>query len=138
MLGRTSAPSHRLLIYGIGCALFVAGALVNAGLYSALGVIIFMVCLLFARPLLDIAYFPVQLKVIDVVSAKEQRNEFAYIFNHEFGLYAGRLLGCGLFILLARYVSDGFALRYALLVIAVVHFCGWFMMRNILSEKEMA
>jgi YQGE family putative transporter len=138
VLGRTSAPSHRLLIYGIGCALFVAGALANAGLYSAPGVIFFMVCLLFARPLLDIAYFPVQLKVIDVVSAKEQRNEFAYIFNHEFGLYAGRLLGCGLFILLARYVSDTVALRYALLVIAILHFGGWFMMRNILREKEMA
>ncbi|MGI9159184.1 MAG: MFS transporter [Saprospiraceae bacterium] len=138
VLGRTSAPAHRLLIYGIGCALFVAGALANAGLYSALGVLIFMVCLLFARPLLDIAYFPVQLKVIDVVSEKEQRNEFAYIFNHEFGLYTGRLLGCGLFILLARYVSDDFALRYALLVIALVHFGGWFMMRNILREKEMA
>ncbi len=29
------------------------------------------------------------------------------------------------------------ALRYALLVIAVVHFTGWFMMQNILREKEM-
>ncbi len=138
VLGRTSAPTHRLLIYGVGCALFVAGAGANAGLYSAPGVIIFMVCLLFARPLLDIAYFPVQLKVIDVVSEKEQRNEFAYIFNHEFGLYVGRLLGCGLFILLARYASDYIALRYALPVIAMVHFGGWFMMKNILREKEMA
>jgi hypothetical protein len=51
---------------------------------------------------LDIAYFPVQLKVIDAVAAKEKRNEFAYIFNHELGLYLGRLIGCGLFIVLAR------------------------------------
>ncbi|MCC7504264.1 MAG: hypothetical protein IT259_03140 [Saprospiraceae bacterium] len=138
ILGRVTLPGHRLRIYLIACSLFVLGALANAGLYSAAGVLIFMICLLFARPLLDIAYFPVQLKVIDVVSAKEQRNEFAYIFNHEFGLYAGRLFGCGLFILLARYVSDYVALRYALLVIAAVHFLGWFMMRNILKEKEMA
>ena len=138
VLGRVAKPEDRLKIYGIGCGLFVLAALFNAGLYSATGVILFMVCLLFARPLLDIAYFPIQLKVIDVVSAKEGRNEFAYIFNHELGLYLGRLFGCGLFIVLARYVSDYVALRYALLAIAVVHLFGWFMMRNILGEKEMA
>ncbi len=136
VLGRTSAPRHRLLIYGIGCALFVLGALFNAGMYSALGVILFVLCLLFARPLLDIAYFPVQLKVIDVVAEKEKRNAFAYIFNHELGLYLGRLFGCGLFIVLARYVSEYAALRYALLVIAAVHFMGWFMMRNIVKDLD--
>ncbi len=137
VLGRVTFPKHRLLIYGIGCGLFVLGALFNAVLFSAPGVILFMMCLLFARPLLDIAYFPTQLKVIDVVAKKENRNEFAYIFNHELGLYLGRLFGCGLFIVLARYVSEYVALRFALLVIASVHFLGWFMMRKIVGEKEM-
>lgn len=136
VLGRITAPKHRLLIYLIGCSLFVLGALFNAGMYSALGVILFVLCLLFARPLLDIAYFPTQLKVIDVVAEKEKRNEFAYIFNHELGLYLGRLFGCGLFIVLARYVSEYAALRYALLVIAVVHFMGWFAMRNVTRDLE--
>lgn len=134
VLGRTSAPKHRLMIYGIGCGLFVLGAFLNASLYSSTGVILFVLCLLFARPLLDIAYFPIQLKVIDVVSEREGRNEFAYIFNHELGLYLGRLFGCGLFIVLARYVSEYAALRYALLVIAVVHFMGWFAMRGIVKD----
>ncbi|MFN9900252.1 MAG: MFS transporter, partial [bacterium] len=98
----------------------------------------FMMCLLFARPLLDIAYFPIQLKVIDYVAEKEKRNEFSYIFNHELGLYLGRLFGCGLFIVLARYVSEYAALRYALLVIAVLHALGWFMAKSILKEKELA
>jgi len=138
ILGRVTGPKHRLLIYGIGCLLFMVGALLNATLYSALGVILFMMCLLFARPLLDIAYFPIQLKVIDYVAEKEKRNEFSYIFNHELGLYLGRLLGCGLFIVLARYVSEYAALRYALLVIAVLHALGWFMARSILKEKELA
>ena len=75
VLGRVTGPNHRLLIYGIGCLLFMVGALLNAALYSALGVILFMMCLLFARPLLDIAYFPIQLKVIDYVAEKEKRNE---------------------------------------------------------------
>ncbi len=136
VLGRTAAPKHRLLIYGIGCTLFVVGALMNAVMYSALGVILFVLCLLFARPLLDIAYFPIQLKVIDLLAEKEGRNAFAYIFNHELGLYLGRLFGCGLFILLAWYVSDYVALRYALLVIAVVHFMGYFMAKNIVRDLE--
>lgn len=136
VLGRTTKPEHRLTIFTMGLSLFVIGALINASLYSSLGVILFVLCLIFARPLLDIAYFPIQLKVIDFVAAKEKRNEFAYIFNHEIGLYVGRLFGCGLFILLARYVSDYAALRYALLVIALVHFASVFMARNILKDKS--
>ena len=135
LLGRRSKPEHRLRIYAIGLTLFVLGAFLNTALYSSLGVILFVICLIFARPLLDIAYFPIQLKVIDYVAAKEKRNEFSYIFNHEIGLYVGRLLGCGLFIVLARYVSDYVALRYALLVIAVIHFLGIFMAKNILNDK---
>ncbi len=131
ILGRVSKPEHRLMIYFIGCILFVVGAAFNALLYSSLGVILFILCLVFARPLLDIAYFPIQLKVIDIVSAKEGRNEFSYILNHEFGLYVGRLFGCGLFILLARYVSEYVALRYALLFIAMIHLGGAFMAQNI-------
>jgi YQGE family putative transporter len=130
-LGRVSKPEHRLTIYFVGCILFVIGATFNAVLYSSIGVILFILCLLFARPLLDIAYFPIQLKVIDIVAAKEGRNEFSYILNHEFGLYAGRLFGCGLFIVLARYVSEYVALRYALLVIAVLHLGGAFMAQSI-------
>jgi YQGE family putative transporter len=135
VLGRRAKPEARLKIYAIGLSLFVLGALINAALYSSLGVILFVLCLIFARPLLDIAYFPIQLKVIDYVAEKEKRNEFSYIFNHEIGLYAGRLLGCGLFIVLAKYVSDTAALRYALLVIALIHFLGIFMAKSILKDK---
>lgn len=131
LLGRISKPKDRLTIYFVGCLLFVLGAAFNAILYSSIGVILFILCLLFARPLLDIAYFPIQLKVIDIVAKKEGRNEFSYILNHEFGLYIGRLFGCALFIILARYVSEYVALRYALLVIALLHLGGAFMAKSI-------
>ena len=72
------------------------------------------------RPLHDIAYFPIQMKVIDVLSKKENRNEFAYIFNHEFGLYVGRVFGLVLFLLLTYYISKDFALKYSLLIIALL------------------
>lgn len=133
-LGRFTKPKHRLTVFTIGLGLFVLGAVFNAALYSSLGVILFVLCLIFARPLLDIAYFPIQLKVIDVVAAKEKRNKFAYIFNHELGLYVGRLFGCGLFILLARNVNEYVALRYALLVIAAVQFLSVFVAKSIVKD----
>jgi len=135
ILGRTTTPEHRLKIFSIGLIIFLAGAVFNAALYSAVGAILFVLCLSFARPLLDIAYFPIQLQVIDFVSAKEKRNDFAYIFNHEIGLLVGRLVGCGLFIILARYVSEYVALRYALLVIAAIQVLSVFMARSILKDK---
>jgi YQGE family putative transporter len=85
-----------------------------------MGVLIFIGCLLLAKPLLDLAYFPIQLQVVDVVSRLEGRNEYAYIFNHEFGLFAGRCLGCGLFLGIAYVWSGNAALKYALPVIALL------------------
>jgi YQGE family putative transporter len=119
-IGRIAKPKHRLIIFSVGLALFAFGGLANAVLFNATGVLLFMICLLLGRPLHDIAYFPIQMQVIDTVSAIEHRNKFAYIFNQEFGFFIGRFAGCGLFILLANTISDTFALRYALLIIGVV------------------
>jgi YQGE family putative transporter len=119
-IGRITRPEHRLVIFTIGLTLFAVGGLANALLFNAAGVLIFMACLLLSRPLHDIAYFPIQMRVIDTVSAIEKRNKFAYIFNQEFGFFIGRFAGCGLFILLANSVTPTFALRYALLIVGVV------------------
>lgn len=119
-IGRNTKPAQRLAVFTLGLSLFVLGGFFNALLFDATGVLLFMVCLLLARPLHDLAYFPLQLRTIEIVSAIEGRNPFAYIFDQEFGFYAGRFVGCGLFILLATQVSDTFALRYALLIIALV------------------
>jgi YQGE family putative transporter len=81
---------------------------------------VFVLCKVLFQPLHDIGYFPIQMRVIDVVSAKEKRSEFAYIFNHEFGLYIGRFFGLGLFIVLATYVSEIFALKYSLIAVALL------------------
>jgi YQGE family putative transporter len=100
-------------------------------LYNAAGAIIFVACMVFSRPLLDLAYFPIQLGVIECVASKEQRNQFAYIFSHEVGLYVGRLFGCMLFILMARFVSEDAALRYVLLAVAIVQFASVFVAKSI-------
>ena len=119
-LGRLSKPKHRIYIFSAGLVIFFIGTLVNGILFSASGVIIFVMCKVLFMPLHDIAYFPIQMKVIDVLSFKENRNQFAYIFNHEFGLYIGRFIGLTLFIVLIYYVSEPFALKYSLIIIATV------------------
>ena len=111
LLGRFSKPKHRILVFGVGITIFLIGTVINGIALSAFGVIVFILCKVFFQPLHDLAYFPIMMKVIDVVSKREDRNQYAYILNHEFGLYTGRVLGLGLFILLAYAVSEIFALR---------------------------
>jgi len=136
IIGRISKPRHRIYIFSIGLILFAVGAFINAGLYSSPGVILFMLCLVMARPLLDVAYFPIQLKVIDIVANIEKRNEFSYFLNHEFGLYLGRFVGCGLFIVLTWLITEDFALKYALLIIAVIQLLSIFVAKNILKTAK--
>jgi YQGE family putative transporter len=120
MVGRLAAPQHRKIVFAAGLLLFFLGAVTNTLLFNAVGVLIFIGCLIVAKPLLDIAYYPIQLQVVDVVSRIEKRNQYAYIFNHEFGLFAGRCLGCGLFLGIAGWWSGIAALKYALPVIALL------------------
>lgn len=114
VVGRTTQPRHRIHILALSVLLFLAGSIPNALFFNQAGVIIFMLCMVLARPLQDLAYFTIQMLDIDTVSALEGRNKYAYLFNQEFGFYFGRLVGCGLFLVLAYQVSDVFALRYAL------------------------
>ncbi len=119
IVGRTARSEHRIWLFFASWLLFALGTLANAALFDRLGVLLFMLLLLLGRPLADIAYFTIQMLVIDTVAAVENRNKYSYIFNQEFGFYIGRFTGCGLFILLAYEISDTFALRYALLVVGV-------------------
>lgn len=136
VLGRTAKPQHRLYIFAGGIIIFFIGALMNQILFSALGVIIFVLSKVIFMPLHDIAYFPIQMRIIDVLSVKENRSEFAYIFNHEFGLYIGRFLGLVLFIYLAFYVSEEVALRYSLLIIAAIQLLSIPLARNIIGHTN--
>ncbi len=120
LIGRMAKPEHRIAILSTGLFIFLIGSIFNGILFSAIGVMVFVLCKVLFQPLHDIGYFPIQMRVIDVVSAKEKRSEFAYIFNHEFGLYIGRFFGLGLFIVLATYVSEIFALKYSLIAVALL------------------
>lgn len=133
-IGRAAKPEHRLYIFAAGLIGFALAAISNGILFNATGVLLFMLFLLVAKPLLDIAYFPIQFSVIDILSKKEHRNEFAYILNHEIGLYAGRFLGAGTFIFLAWYFSNEVALRYAIVIIALLQLLSIAVAKVIIKE----
>lgn len=134
VLGRVTSADDRIKIFATGLVLFLCAALSNAILYSAAGVIVFMLLLLIAKPLLDLAYFPIQFRVIDIVKKIERRSEFSYILNHELGLYVGRFSGAAAFLLLANSFSTTIALRYAILLIAVIQLVSVFIARNIVAS----
>ncbi len=136
ILGRISKPSDRIKIFTAGLLLFALGAVLNGLLFNELGVILFILMLLIGKPLLDLAYFPIQFKVIDIVSKIENRGEFAYILNHEAGLYVGRFLGAGTFIVLAYAVSTEFALRYAIIIIALLQLLSIFVAKKIIARGK--
>tara|TARA_R110001606_G_scaffold65734_15_gene151837 strand:+ start:698 stop:1939 length:1242 start_codon:yes stop_codon:yes gene_type:complete len=136
ILGKVSRPKHRLIIFSFGLICFFFASLFNAVLFSSVGVIIFIFLLLIARPILDIAYFPIQLKVIDLLSELENRNEFAYILNHEFGLYVGRLIGAGTFLGIAFFGDADIALRYALLIIGILQLLAIVIAKQLLTQQN--
>ena len=135
VLGKYSKPKHRLIIFSIGLICFFLASFFNGLLFNTTGVILFMFLLLIARPVLDIAYFPIQLKVIDVLSKIENRNEFSYILNHEFGLFVGRFLGAGTFLVIAYFVNADIALRYALLIIGTLQLLSIVIAKQLLKQQ---
>lgn len=135
LLGRFSKPEHRILIFGVGITLFLIGSIVNGIELSVMGVMVFVLCKVFFQPLHDLAYYPIMMKVIDVVSKRENRNQYAYILNHEFGLFAGRVTGLGLFIFLAFSVSEIFALRYSLIIVALLQMLSIPLAKNIMKHS---
>lgn len=135
IIGRISGPAHRLRIFAAGLILFAVAALFNGILYNEVGVILFMLFLLLAKPLMDLAYFPIQFSVIDILSKKENRGEFAYILNHEAGLYVGRFLGAATFLVLAYGFNVEIALRYAIIIIAVLQLSSIYVAKVIMRER---
>jgi YQGE family putative transporter len=133
ILGRTTGPKHRVLIYSVAVIAFAVGALTNSLLYSAIGVLIFIACQTLSQPLQEIAYFGTQMLLIDVTSYLEKRNEYSYIFNLEFSYLLGRSSGLIFFLVLAENYSSTFALRYALAVVAVIQLSGIFLVKHILA-----
>lgn len=136
VLGRMARPQDRLKIFVGGLVVFFVGTLFNGLLFSATGVVLFVLCKVVFQPLFDLPYFPIMMKTIDVVAKIEARNEYAYILSHEFGLFLGRAFGLLLFIFLAYEISQEFALKYALIIVAALQLLAYPLAKNIINETN--
>lgn len=132
-MGKYSKPKDRIKIYLVSTLLFLVGSMINSCFMNSTAVIIFLLMMIVARPMYDLAYFPIQMQVIDSLKEKEGRSEYSYIFSHECGLYGGRLFGCGLFILIAYTISDTAALIYTLPIVTLIQFISLFLVKKILK-----
>lgn len=136
VLGRVARPGHRLWIFLASVLIFFVGTLCNGIMFSAMGVIAFVLCKVIFQPLFDLAYFPVMMKTIDVVAKIEHRNEYTYIMTHEVGMFIGRFFGLSLFIALAYFISEDFALKYALVIVAALQMLAYPLAKNITKHSE--
>lgn len=136
ILGRVAKPEDRMKIFGFGLLVFFLGTLANCMLFSAAGVIIFILCKVLFQPLHDLAYMPTMMKTIDAVSKIENRDEYSYIMSHEFGLFLGRAFGMVLFIVMARLFSEDIALRYALLIVGALQMLSLPLAQNIIKNID--
>jgi MFS transporter, YQGE family, putative transporter len=136
ILGRIARPQDRLKIFVGGLVVFFVGTLFNGLLFSAMGVILFVLCKVVFQTLFDLAYFPIMMRTIDAVAKIENRNEYAYILSHEFGLFLGRAFGLLLFIFLAYCISQDFALKYALIIVAGLQLLAYPLAKNITNKTN--
>lgn len=136
VLGRIAKPKDRLKIFVAGLLIFFIGTLFNGILFSATGVIVFVLCKVIFQPLFDLAYFPIMMQTIDAVAKIEKRNEYTYILSHEFGLFLGRAFGLILFIILAFAVSEDFALKYALILVGILQLIAYPLAKNIINQTN--
>lgn len=120
LLGRKAAPGHRLAILCWGLAIIAAGCAANAVLYDAVGVTILLLCLMLGRPVMDLAYGPLQMLATDAVRHHERRGTYAYIFSAEICFFAGRMVGGGLFIGVANGISAEAAMRFTLVAVVLL------------------
>lgn len=136
-VGRITAPQHRSIVFAAGLLLFFLGAAANALWFGAVGALVFIGCLVLAKPLLDLAYNPIEFRVMDVVSRLEGRSAYAYFFNHELGLFAGRFAGCTLFLAMVEWGSAVAALKYALPIVALLQLLSMWVAPNIVRRLRL-
>lgn len=134
ILGRVTKPKHRIIVFSIGISIFFFGTMVNCLWFSAMGAIVFILCKVMFQPLHDLAYFPIMMRTIDVVSRAEGRNEYTYILSHEIGLFIGRAFGLLLFLALAFGISEVFALKFALPIVGGLQMLSIPLAKNIIKD----
>lgn len=136
LIGRNTRPEHRLAVLAVALGIYVFGTGCNAAWFNSAAVLTLLACLLISQPMLEWVFSPIQLLVLDRVTLRQKDSGYAYFCGHEVGLYTGRLIGAGAFILVAYRISDMTALRYVLAVVATVQLLSFPIARAILRRMK--
>lgn len=127
---KSLAVKHRLKLIIVGVLLTVIGGVSFGILYSKVGVLIFYACQALAWPFLWVAISSVNYDLIDEDN-KDAKYHYAYVCDQEIYLNGGRVVGIGLFMVLATFASHDFALRFAPLLFAAAQIVLFFTMKSI-------
>ncbi len=100
LLGRYTKPKHRTAILAIGLLSLFVGAAILMLSFNKIGANAFYAFTALALFLNGFIYGIIRLRSIDVASAIEKRNEYAYIFDSELFTALGRVFTIGLFCVL--------------------------------------
>lgn len=117
-LGKRLNVKYRIFILQLSFALGIAGALMFGITYNSIGVLIFFIMGSISLPLQWMAVNSLNYDLID----KQNRNDtnaYAFVFDQDIYLCAGRILAIMIFILFINLYSNEFALRYAPLLLAL-------------------
>lgn len=136
--GRVAAPHQRSMVYSAGAGLYLLGSIFLTWHFDVLGVLLFLACLLPAKPLLDVAYNATEFGVIDRLSQNTGRCLYAFLFHHEFALLTGRALGFALFFLSMRWISADAALRVVLPAVTAMQLLSIPILRQVGRENHEA
>jgi MFS transporter, YQGE family, putative transporter len=120
IVGRVSAPRHRIWLYITSAVTYALGACVNAVLNTAMSSLVFIMILLFFGPLMDMSYTTLFLQAADKIAEEEKRNSYTYIFAQECFFYLGRLVTMGM-IFGALYFSEEKIITIAFPILTLFH-----------------
>ncbi len=119
VVGRKAAPRHRWGILAAALCAYACGAGINAFYFCSWTILLFLVCMLIAHPMIEFAYSPIQLRVMDRAVRHNRDSGYAHLCGFEMGLLGGRLLGGVIFVFFATRFPAAIALRCVLGTLAL-------------------
>jgi YQGE family putative transporter len=122
IMGRIAKPEDRVTIMIVSIVIFFIGSLSHSLFYSAVTVLIWAAVQALHDPIWFEAYNPMWYRAMDVASEIEKKARYSFVINNEIYINAGRLLGICIFLVFNNYISEAFALRHFLLVVAILLF----------------
>ena len=134
IIGRNTLPFHRIHIFSGAIALLLLSSGILSFYYSTFSIFFMIFCLVFTRPLIDLAYSPIFLEVVEKLSLQDDSRMYSYIFNHEIWLFCGKILGGAFFLAILYNFGEQITLRHMFLLISLIYSLSFFLIKSLNSD----